>query len=113
MTEANYKAQIMNSFLNVKTAEKFLQFGPSKCKAIFVGRKDHYDLSGDLTVDKWTTKYVNNNKFPEKYKLLETYEGKVKIEKVNQHKYLGFIISNSSNNLPNIRELKRKSIGTI
>ena len=43
----------------------------------------------------------------------EKYEGKVIIEKVNQAKYLGFIISNQSNNQPNIREQKIKSIGTI
>ena len=31
VTEAGYKAQQMNSYLNVKTADKYLQFGPDKC----------------------------------------------------------------------------------
>ena len=46
VTEAGYKAQQMNSFLNVKTADKHLQFGPSKCKSMLVGstkvKLDHH-----------------------------------------------------------------------
>ena len=30
--ELGHKAQQINVFMNVKTAEKSLQFGPSKCK---------------------------------------------------------------------------------
>ena len=37
ITEAGYKAQQMNSYLNVKTGDKYLQFGPDKCKAMLVG----------------------------------------------------------------------------
>ena len=37
VTEAGYKALQMNSFLNVKTADKYLQFGPEKCKVMLVG----------------------------------------------------------------------------
>ena len=38
ITEAGYKAKEMNMFLNVKTAEKSLQFGPTKCKSMLVGK---------------------------------------------------------------------------
>ena len=31
ITEAGYRASQLNTFMNVKTAEKNLQFGPSKC----------------------------------------------------------------------------------
>ena len=37
VTEAGYKAQQMNSYLNVKTADKYLQFGPDKCKSMLIG----------------------------------------------------------------------------
>ena len=38
VTEAGVKAQKMNSFINLKTAEKTLQFGPTKCKTMLVGK---------------------------------------------------------------------------
>ena len=37
ITEAGYQAQ-MNVFLNVKTAEKGLKFGPTKCKTMLIGK---------------------------------------------------------------------------
>ena len=39
ITEAGCKAQMLNSFINVKSAEKYLQFGATKCKSILVGKK--------------------------------------------------------------------------
>ena len=39
ITEAGYKAQQLNTFINVKTEEKMLQFGPKKCKSMLVGEK--------------------------------------------------------------------------
>ena len=41
VTEAGYQAKQMNTFINVKTAEKTLQFGPSKCKSMFVGKSSN------------------------------------------------------------------------
>jgi hypothetical protein len=38
VTEAGEKAQKMNSFIYLKTAEKTLQFGPTKCKTMLVGK---------------------------------------------------------------------------
>ena len=32
ISEAGYQAEMLNAFLNVKTAEKGLQFGVNKCK---------------------------------------------------------------------------------
>ena len=39
ITEAGFKAQQLNAYINVKTAEKMLQFGHSKCKSMLVGKK--------------------------------------------------------------------------
>ena len=39
VTEAGYKAKQLNSFVNVKTADKDLQFGPEKCKTMTFQRK--------------------------------------------------------------------------
>ena len=38
ITYAGYRAQQMNTAINVKTAEKRLQFGESKCMAMIVGK---------------------------------------------------------------------------
>ena len=42
VTYAGHRAQQMNVAINVKSAEKRLQFGESKCKSIIIGkRSDH------------------------------------------------------------------------
>ena len=38
VSEVGYKAQQLNAIINVKTAEKRLQFGVSKCKSMIVGK---------------------------------------------------------------------------
>ena len=38
VTEAGMKAQQMNAFINLKTSEKTLQFGPTKCKTMLIGK---------------------------------------------------------------------------
>ena len=39
VTEAGFKTQIMNTTLNLKSAEKGLQFGTGKCKTMIIGKK--------------------------------------------------------------------------
>ena len=38
VTKAGYRAQQMNAMINVKTAEKRLQFGVKKCKSMYIGK---------------------------------------------------------------------------
>ena len=45
--------------------------------------------------------------------LVETYSGQIDIEATDEQKYLGFVISNKNNNMANINEVKKKSIGII
>ena len=58
MTEAGYKAQQMNALINVKTADKGLQFGVTKCKTMLVGKNTDNAIVGELTVDKCLGKMV-------------------------------------------------------
>ena len=58
ITEAGYQAKQMN--INIKTAEKTLQFGPTKCKTMFVGMASNTVLNSDLYVDSWTVSYQDN-----------------------------------------------------
>ena len=112
VTEAGINAQKMNAFINIKTAEKTLQFGASKCKSMLVGKSAQNTINSDLLVDKWTVKYEENVLTGEG-ELVEIYSGLTKIEKTSEQKYLGFVLSSTGDNMANIRELKNKSIGVV
>ena len=57
ITEAGIEAQKLNAFINIKTAEKALQFGPTKCKSMLVGKNTKNVINIKLMVDKWTENY--------------------------------------------------------
>ena len=112
VTEAGHKASELNAFINVRTAEKTLQFGISKCKYMIVGKCADLVKQANLQVDSWKVEH-EENKDTGDYDLAEHYDGKVDIEKTDEYKYLGFVISSKGNNLANIRHVKSKSIGVI
>ena len=55
VTEAGFKAQQLNTILNVKTSEKGLQYGISKCKSMIIGSSDNC-IDSDLLIDSWEQK---------------------------------------------------------
>ena len=112
VTEAGFKAQQLNALLNVKTAEKQLQFGVKKCKSMLVGKNTENAIYNHLTVDKWKVQHIENHK-TRNSDLIETYEGRVEIEKTEKQKYLGFVLSSTGNNMVNITAMKYKSIWII
>ena len=112
ITEAGYKAQQLNAFINLKTAEKSLQFGVKKCKSMLVCKDGKSDVNSDIMVDSWVTSYEENIQSGE-VKLIENFSGLTKIEQTTTQKYLGFIISSSGNNMANIDYIKKKSIGVM
>ena len=117
VTEPGHQAHIVNSIMNVRASDKTLQFGASKCKKMFIGKKCDYDTTGGLFVDTWKTEYVNRDTVTDSEKegelqIREEYMGKSEMLEVSEYKYLGFVLSNSGDNMANIRYLKTKSIGT-
>ena len=108
ITEAGYKAQMFNALFNIKTAEKFLQFGVKKCKYLVVGNRIENFHQTPLTVDKWSEDYLEE-KTTGSTNLVEKYEGQAEIEMCSEQKYLGFIISSTGDNLANIRSARNKS----
>lgn len=112
VTDVGYKAQQMNILLNVKSAEKGLQFGVSKCKKMTIGKRKENWINTELFVDGWKESYVENGDTGE-VDLVESYIGEVEIEEVTEQRYLGFVISASGNNLCNIKAMENKSIGLI
>ena len=112
LSEAGYKAKMMNAFFNVKTAQKALQFGVKKCKTMLVGKSIEEIHNNKLSVDQWSVKHKQKNNSKETY-LEETFIGKVDMGQCEEQKYLGFTISNSNNNMANIKNVRNKSFGTI
>ena len=103
---------MVNEIINLKSAEKGLQFGASKCKTVFVGKQKEQFLDSDLFVDKWTVEFEDDIETAEE-ELIETFVGKTQIGKTDSQKYLGFVISGKGDNMANINAVRNKSIGVI
>ena len=112
ITEPGYKAQMLNAFFNVKTAENGLQFGVKKCKSMLVAKSADNIPYSSFCVDKWDVVHTEDRVTGDTT-LVETYAGQVEIGKCSDQKYLGFTLSNLGDNMVNIRALRNKSIGTI
>ena len=85
VTEAGFRAQQMNALINVNSADKGLQFGPTKCKSMLIGKETEYVLNSDLLVDSWIVKHELNLETGEA-ELIENYGGPIPIEKVKEQK---------------------------
>ena len=102
---AGHKATQMNSYINVKSADKYLQFGQDKCKAMVVGRKVESHHIPRLEVDTWETEHDKDGK------LVEKFEGKKPMEVSNVLTYLGIEISANGKNTSTINNKRNKQIG--
>ena len=112
ITEAGIDAVKMNAFLNVKSAEKTLQFGSTKCKTMLIGKNSESIIDSVLMVDNWKIEYEDNSTTGEA-DLVETYSGQIAIKKTDEQKYLGFVLSSKGENMANINQIKKKSIGLV
>ena len=107
ISEAGSKAQMLNAFLNIKTAEKTLQFGTAKCKYMIIGKDTKDVRNNELLLDKWEVTYTETGD------VIERFSGQTAIEQAEHQKYLGFCISNTGDNMVNIKSVQKKSIGII
>ena len=60
ISEVGFKVKQMNALINVKTAEKRLQFGIKKCKTMLVGKNTENCLKSKLEVDSWKAEYKDD-----------------------------------------------------
>ena len=51
VSESGVKAKKLNAFINVKTAEKNLQFGPDKCHTMIISHKKTVHIEPNLFID--------------------------------------------------------------
>ena len=78
---------------------------------MLIGKDRGIIFNTDLLVDNWIVKYqVNQNGEAE---IEEKYGGQILIDRTIEQKYLGFVISSKGDNMANINQLKKKSIGII
>ena len=63
-------------------------------------------------VDQWSVEHLQENNSEETC-LKETFIGKIEMGQCDEQKYLGFVISNSNNNMANIKSVRNKSFGII
>ena len=85
LTEPGCILQMFDSYINIKTAEKQLQFTLKKCTVMYVGCESDSDPTGDQTVDRWQVEYRQNNRV--EVELVETNYGKKKMEQVSEWAY--------------------------
>ena len=71
VSEDGIHAMQINAFINLKTAEKKLQFGHNKCNTLTVGNKSATFVETELLIDHWSEIHDENGH------LIESYEGKV------------------------------------
>ena len=105
VTVAGIKTEIMNAHIVTHTSNKMLQFNATNCKTMKIGKNTETVIDQDLKVDNWKVSHDINGNFS------ESYEGKLIMKEVKEHKYLGFVISNTASNVPNILEKKGKVAG--
>ena len=74
------KAINLNAFINVKTAEKKLQFGPDKCHTLGIAHKKIKHIEPNLYIDYWSESHRKEDN------LIEWFEGKIKMKNVSEQK---------------------------
>ena len=79
---------------------------------MLIGKNTEQVINSPIMVDKWTVEYEENIETGE-VDLKENYAGLVEVEKADEQKYLGFVISCKGDNLANISQIKKKSIGIV
>ena len=105
VSECGMKAKQLDAFINTETAEKKLQFGPDKCHTLTISNKNVRSEDTDLSIDYWSEKHDKEDK------LIEQFEGKIKMKHVEEQKYLGFIISKDGSNMNNIIAKEKRAQG--
>ena len=78
MSESGVNAKQLNVYLNVKTAEKKLQFGPDKFHTLEIAHRNVTCSQSDLYIDHWSEKHDREGN------LIKQFEGQVKMVNVSE-----------------------------
>ena len=82
VSENGVNATQLNAFINIKNAEKKLQFGHSKYNSLTIAHKSANYVKSYLVIDPCN----RSEKHDKNDRLIETYEGNVKMSEVCEKK---------------------------
>ena len=112
VSECGFKSNMSHAFITFKSESKKLQFGPSKCKKLHIGKYCRDYNCNTLQVDNWKEVFITNEEtgITEQEDICESKEV---IEDVKEERYLGDIISSDGKNVKNIKARVAKGKGVV
>ena len=112
ISTCGFKTNMLNNFINSKTAMKKLQFGTKKCVKLQVGKSCNETLCRDLYVGGWKVD-IETDVSTGEVSRKEYFAGMEKMEKKEEQMYLGDIISADGKHQKNVQNRKNKGLGII
>ena len=110
VSKCGSEAVEMNAYLNAKTNLKKLQFGEEKCHKMHIGAPN--DICPELFIDAWKVEHTKEMD-TDQYNLKDELSDEYQIEKTDEEKYLGDVISANGENDKNILKRRKKGVGII
>jgi hypothetical protein len=107
-----FKTNLLNKYINTKSATKKLQFGTTKCVKLHVGKRCNQTLCGDLHVDGWKLNVETDPVTGQTFQT-EVFTGQERMGVKSEQMYLGDLVSADGKHEKNILSRKNKSIGII
>ena len=92
ISECGYKSVMVNEFMQCKANSEKLQFGPSKCKKLHIGKQDMEFKCHALFVEKWEEREMIQGNTQNNI-IQDVCIGREEMENKSEEKYLGDIIS--------------------
>ena len=105
----DYKTNLLNKYINTKSATKKLQFGTTKCVKLHVGKNCNKTLCGDLHVGGWKLN-VETDPVTGQIFQTEAFAGQEKMAEKSEQMYLGDVVSVDGKHDKNILSRKNKSM---
>ena len=110
VSKCGSEAVEMNAYLNAKTNLKKLKFGEEKCCKMLIGAPN--DICPELFIDAWKVEHAKEMD-TDQYNLKDELSDEYQIEKTDEEKYLGDVISADGKNHKNIQKRREKGVGII
>ena len=83
VNERGKNAKQLNTFINIKTAEKRLQLRADKCHTLSIAYTNVKSEDAELYINNWSELHDKDDN------LIEKIEGKIMMKNVNEQQYLG------------------------
>ena len=112
ISECGYKTNLMNQYINLKTATKRLQFGTDKCIKMHIGKAGSDILCKDCYVGNWRVDVITD---PDTgiCSQADSFTGNVKMKMKEDQLYLGDVISSSGSHTKNVQQRRNKGQGVV